>query len=193
MGILTRIVRICKADIHGVMDHIEDQGLLLKQHLRDMEKAISEKEAGLKNMMASRRLAQQEYDKYTRESEKIEQDLTAAIKKERDDIARMLIKKLKPLVSHTDEIGRHINVLDQDILHLKNFVEQQQLQYDQLQLRSKDFFHKTEQQAWDENLSTIMPKNHSQDLNPEEVELELLQRKETMKGGENNEANKTTD
>jgi phage shock protein A len=48
MGILTRIVRICKADIHGVMDHIEDQGLLLKQHLRDMEKALSEKEAGLK-------------------------------------------------------------------------------------------------------------------------------------------------
>lgn len=193
MGILTRIVRICKADIHGVMDHIEDQGLLLKQHLRDMEKAISEKEAGLKNMMASRRLAQQEYDKYTRESEKIEQDLTAAIKKERDDIARMLIKKLKPLVSHTDEIGRHINVLDQDILHLKDFVEQQRLQYDQLQLRSKDFFHKTEQQAWDENLSTIIPKNHSQDLNPEEVELELLQRKETIKGGGNNEAHKTTD
>ncbi len=192
MGILTRIVRICKADIHGVMDHIEDQGLLLKQHLRDMEKALAEKEAGLKDMMASRRLAQQEHDKYTRESEKIEQDLTASIEKDRDDIARMLIRKLKPLAGHKDEIGRHIKVLDQDIAHLKDFVEKQRLQYDQLQLKSKEFFHKTEQQAWDENLSSIIPKNNSQDLSPEEVELELLQRKETIKGGEIYEEHKTT-
>jgi phage shock protein A len=193
MGILTRIVRICKADIHGVMDHIEDQGLLLKQHLRDMEKALSEKEAGLKNMMASRRLAQQEYDKYTRESEKMEQDLTAAIEKERDDLARMLIRKLKPLAGHKDEISRHIQVLDQDIAHLKDFVEKQRLQYDQVQLQSKEFFHKTEQQTWDKNLSTIIPKNHSQDLSPEEVEIELLQRKEAIKGGEIHEEHKTTD
>jgi phage shock protein A len=185
MGILTRIVRICKADIHGVMDHIEDQGLLLKQHLRDMEKALSEKEAGLK--------AQQEYDKYTRESEKMEQDLTAAIEKERDDLARMLIRKLKPLAGHKDEISRHIQVLDQDIAHLKDFVEKQRLQYDQVQLQSKEFFHKTEQQTWDKNLSTIIPKNHSQDLSPEEVEIELLQRKEAIKGGEIHEEHKTTD
>jgi len=193
MGILTRIVRICKADIHGVMDHVEDQGLLLKQHLRDMEKALSEKEAGMKNMMASRRLAQQEYEKYTRESEKIEQDLTASIEKERDDIARLLIRKLKPLAGHKDEIGRHIKVLDQDIAHLKDSVEKQRLQYDQLQLKSKEFFHKTEQQAWDENLSSIIPKNNSQDLRSEEIELELLQRKENIKGGEIYEEHKTTD
>jgi len=193
MGILTRIVRICKADIHGVMDHVEDQGLLLKQHLRDMEKALSEKEAGMKNMMASRRLAQQEYEKYTRESEKIEQDLTASIEKERDDIARLLIRKLKPLAGHKDEIGRHIKVLDQDIAHLKDSVEKQRLQYDQLQLKSKEFFHKTEQQAWDESLSSIIPKNNSQDLRSEEIELELLQRKENIKGGEIYEEHKTTD
>lgn len=192
MGILTRIVRICKADIHGVMDHIEDQGLLLKQHLRDMEKALSENQAKLKNMMASHRLAKQEYDKYTRESEKNEQDLTAAIEKGRDDLARMLIRKLKPLADHKDEIGRHIKVLDQDIEQLKDFVEKQRLQYDQLQLQAKEFFHKTEKQAWDENLSTFIPKNHSQDLSSEEVEIELLQRKETIKGGEIYEKHKTT-
>ena len=87
MGILTRIVRLCKADIHGVMDQLEDQGLLLRQHLRDMENALSQKEARLNKMEVSRRQAQQEYDKYKRESEKMEQDLTASIEKKRDDIA----------------------------------------------------------------------------------------------------------
>jgi hypothetical protein len=40
MAILARIIRLFKADIHGVMDQIEDQGLLLKQHLRDMEDSL---------------------------------------------------------------------------------------------------------------------------------------------------------
>jgi len=41
MGITTRLVRIFKADLHGVMDQLEDQGLLLKQHLRDMQAALN--------------------------------------------------------------------------------------------------------------------------------------------------------
>ncbi len=192
MGILTRIVRICKADIHGVMDHIEDQGLLLKQHLRDMEKALSQKEARLKNMMASRRRSQREYEKYKSESQKIEQDLTASIEKERDDIARLLIRKLKQLAVHKDEIGRYIEVLDQDIAQLQDFLEKQQLQYEQLQLKSKEFFHKTEQKEFEYNLSSIIPDNNSQDLSEEEVELELLQRKEAIVGGVNHETNTTT-
>ena len=32
MGIMTRIMRLCKADLHGVMDQLEDKELLLKQY-----------------------------------------------------------------------------------------------------------------------------------------------------------------
>jgi len=54
MGIFTRIIRLCKADMHGVMDQMEDQGLLLKQHLRDMETALNRKEMYLKQMKQSK-------------------------------------------------------------------------------------------------------------------------------------------
>ena len=185
MGILTRIVRLCKADIHGVMDQLEDQGLLLRQHLRDMENALSQKEARLNKMEVSRRQAQQEYDKYKRESEKMEQDLTASIEKERDDIARMLIKKLKPLTGHRDELGRHIEALDQEIAQLREYVEKQRLQYEQFQLKSAEYFHKSEQQEWEKAMSDIIPNNIVRDIREEEVELELLKRKEAIRGGEN--------
>src|SRR6056300_1747917 len=97
MAILTRIFRLFKADIHGVMDQIEDQGLLLKQHLRDMEEALVQKEAKLKQMCFAKDQARQDYEKGKNESNNLEQDLGVAIRKDRDDIARMLIKKLKPL------------------------------------------------------------------------------------------------
>ena len=183
MGILTRIVRLCKADIHGVMDQMEDQGLLLRQHLRDMEKALSLKEVRLKKMVSSRRHAQQEYEKYERECEKIEQDLTLSIEKDKDDIARLLIRKLKPMASHKDELGHHIGALDQEIVQIQDCVDKQRLQYEQFRLRSSEYCHKTEQQEWKKSMSTVLPDITSQELCEEEIELELLQRKEAVKGG----------
>ena len=97
MEITTRLVRIFKADIHGVMDQLEDKRLLLKQYLRDMEDALSEKETCLRKVTAARTLAQQESENYGLKMEKLEQDLTVALKKDRDDIARLLIKKIIPL------------------------------------------------------------------------------------------------
>ncbi|MBT8331851.1 MAG: hypothetical protein KJP06_05930, partial [Deltaproteobacteria bacterium] len=48
MALLTRLIRLFKADLHGVVDQIENQELLLKQHLRDMQTALIKKEAKLK-------------------------------------------------------------------------------------------------------------------------------------------------
>ena len=87
MGIMTRFVRLCKADVHGVMDQLEDKGLLLKQYLRDMEEELSQKEARLRKLVVSRDKLQQDYDKYSEECEKLDQDIESALKKDKDDIA----------------------------------------------------------------------------------------------------------
>ena len=180
MGIFTRIVRICKADIHGVMDQLEDQGLLFKQHLRDMEKALSHKEARLNKLAASRQQTAEDLEKYKEEIKKTEQDLTVSIEKGRDDIARMLIKKLKPMTLHRDELKRHIEIMEREIAQMQEVVAKQRRQYEQFQLKSKAFDHKREQQEWETQMSTIVPKHTLQDISDEEVELELIQRKEAL-------------
>lgn len=181
MGIFTRIVRICKADIHGVMDQLEDKGLLLKQHLRDMEKALTQKEARLKKLMTSQRQTVKEMDKYQKETQKIERDLSVSIEKGRDDIARMLIRKLKPMTLHNDELQQHIEVMDREIEQMQETVEKQRHQYEQFQLKAKAFDHKREQQEWEKHMSSVVPERFSQDVSEEEVELELIQRKEAIR------------
>ena len=183
MAIMTRFMRLCKADIHGVMDHLEDKGLVLKQHLRDMEEEVNRKEARLNEIKASRDHAQREYEKFMRESEKIEQDITVAIEKEKDDIARALIKKLKPIAYHRDELGRHIETLDRKIAQLGRSVEEQRLQYEQLKLRCTEYFRAVEREQWEKTVSAVVPRSVSREPSEEEVELELLQRKESIKGG----------
>ena len=186
MGILTRVLRICKADIHGVMDQLEDKELLLKQYLRDMAEALEQKEARLKKMNLSRSQAVRKRDKYNQDIEKLEQDLEVAIKRDKDNIARLLIKKLKPLTRLRADIERHIDALDHEIAQFNDCIDQQRLQYEQLKQRATEYFHQAEQTEWEKTFSDFIPASISQELSDEEVELELIQRKEALfenKGG----------
>ena len=94
MAIIARIVKIFKADIHGVMDQLEDRRLLLKQHLRDMEEVLHRKEAKLRKMTAGHNQKQQDLADYRQQWEALDHDLTVALRKKKDDIARMLIRKM---------------------------------------------------------------------------------------------------
>jgi phage shock protein A len=180
MGIMTRVVKIFKADIHGVMDQLEDPSLLLKQHLRDMEEALNEKEMKLKKLLASRDQAQQDYDRFTRQGDKLEQDLKVAIEKQKDDIARMLIKKRIPLNHLCEELIRHMDTLDQKITQFRKRLDEQHLLYDQLKHRSVAYFHREEMLQWGKTISNVIPDNFHVELSEKEIEFELLRRKEAL-------------
>ena len=149
MGIMSRFVRIFKADIHGVMDQLEDKALLLKQYLRDMEASLEQKETRLKKVNAARNQARRECDKYSLEIHKMEQDIETAIQKGKDDIARLLIKKLRPLCKLRDGLADHMDTLDQDAAGFQDCIARQRLQLDQLRHRAREYFHTAEQNEWE--------------------------------------------
>lgn len=183
MALLTRLIRLFKADLHGVMDQIENQELLLKQHLRDMQTALMQKEAKLKQICRARDQARQEYEKAEKRRDGLETDLEIALKNDKDDIGRMLIKKLKPLTAIQADRRLHLDRLSDDIKQLREHIEQQQLQYENLQQKATEYFHRAEQQRWEDFSSEASPGFAVHDVSPEEIELELLQRKEAIKGG----------
>jgi phage shock protein A len=178
MGITARIVKIFKADIHGVMDQFEDQGLLLKQYLRDMEEALNQKEAKLSRKISLRNRAQKEHHKYHQQYQALDQDLTAAVQRGKDNIARMLIRKTKPLGSLCDELAGQVATLEEEISQFKEHLSAQRLQYEQLKIRSAEYFHRAGMQGREKDMRDIIPSNIPGELSEEEIELELLKRKE---------------
>jgi phage shock protein A len=180
MGIMSRVIRIFKADVHGVMDRLEDQELLLKQHLRDMAEALNLKEVKINKMLVSRNQAQQEHDKYQQRSQKLEQDLAVAIRKNKDEIARMLIRKIKPLDGLREKIADRIGKLDEEIASYRDNLDQQRLRYDRLKHRSIEFLNKAPESVWQNDLGEIALIGESGELSEEEIELELLKRKEAL-------------
>lgn len=180
MAIMSRIVEIFKADIHGVMDQLEDQGLLLKNHLRDMEEALILKEAKLNRKTAARKQLQKEHATYKQQGDALENDLKVALQKNKDDLARMLIKKIKPLEDLSGEFARQIAVLDDEIHRLRGCLEQQRLKYEYLKRQSADYFQRSRVQPPEHGLAGMLPDHKFGELSAEEIELELLKRKEGL-------------
>jgi len=180
MGIMARVIKIFKADMHGVMDQLEDQGLLLKQYLRDMEDALSAKEAALKRKIAARSQAQQEHDKFLGQIEALEDDLKVAISKNKDDIARMLIRKVKPLNDLRNDIAQRIRALDDEITGSRDHLGQLQLTYEQIKHRAVEYCHQTRAHVWQKDVSDMLVDSRLGELSEEEIELELLKRKAAL-------------
>jgi phage shock protein A len=142
MGIAKRVFNIFKADIHGMMDQLEDKGLLLKQYLREMKEALELKEIRL--------------------------------------------KKLESLTRLRDDIEGHIVDLDHQIDQFKGCIDQQRIQYEQLKVRATEYFHQEDQKEWKKTLSTFTPARICPSLSDEEIEFELIRRKQAFskkKGG----------
>ncbi len=180
MAIIGRIVKIFKADIHGVMDQMQDQGLLLKQHLRDMEEALNCKEARLQKMKASRNQALQDLNRYKQHWDTLEHDLTMAVRKDKDDIARMLIIKRSIPKRLSNEVSRHVKALDEEITQFDDHLQQQRLKYEQLKNRSTEYLHRTQMQKWEKEAIDPVPYDSYAELSEQEIELELLKRKDTL-------------
>jgi phage shock protein A len=182
MAIIARIIKIFKADIHGVMDHLEDRGLLLKQHLREMEDALNRKEAKLSKMTALHGQGQKDLAQYNQQWEALEHDLTVAVSKKKDEIARMLIKKMKPLENLMGDLSRQLKTLDEEKLQLIHHLQQQRHRYEQFRCRTAEYLHRTQMQDWEKDVIDPVSAGGYGEPTDQEIELELLKRKEALLG-----------
>ena len=96
MGIFSRVIRLCKADLHGMMDQLEDKDLLLKQHLREMQAIIAHRQARIDQLEETLGAVERDLAEYGEQVETLENDLDLAVASGKDDIARMLIRKRHP-------------------------------------------------------------------------------------------------
>ncbi len=181
MSIMTRFVRLFQADVHGVMDSMEDKTLVLKQSLREMEAILDDQNRHLKKMKAERDAAAEELARYKKENDAAEADLEMAVQKERDDIARFLIRKQKNLLRHRDHLQSQLENLEAEIGKLKEEIEERRRQYDDLRLRAKTYLSRQDiRRQRTDDFDNGFP--DAPGISDEEVELELLRRKERMEG-----------
>ncbi len=180
MNLLQRLARICKADFHGLMDRFEDKELLLKQYIRDMAVALLQKEGLQKRLSQSRHAAAQKLANTDREIEKLEQDLEMSLKHNKDNIARHLIRKLKPIMALRSQNQRHLDNLDHEMAQFQASIDQQRQQFEQVKLRAAECITCSKQTELYTALPEYVTAHFSQELSDEDVEQALKQRKQAI-------------
>ena len=183
MRILSRIIRLCKADLHGVMDQMENKQLLLKQHLREMQTVLDERQIRIHQLETEALSAQKDLTGYARQAEGLEEDLNRAIAKGKEDIARMLIRKLHPLRRDVESLTRHLNNLKADLAEEREHLTTQRLAYDEARQRVAAAREGFGQVHAPMDIMLSAGSSGSPPPSEEEIEWELIQRKEALASG----------
>ena len=181
MTIMTRLVRLLKADVHGVMDQFEDRGLLLRQSLREMETSLGQKEARLKALSGCIGRLTRQAARHREEMEKLDQDVDLALSKAKDDIARMLIRRHLALESAVGLLKAQIQTTSTKKGKLAEIIRDQKLRYETLKAQAE-----TWQQQGANDVPGTSARSFAGDGDPtairdEEIELALIRRKEAFK------------
>ena len=183
MGIMSRMLRLCKADVHGVMDQLEDKELLLKQYLREMEVSLGQKEQQVSALTQHIGRSTGQITRHVEEMGKLERDLALALKKEKDDIARMLIRRRRALETASGHLKEQIETMTQTKIQLSETLARQRLQYETLKAKAGSFCHQTTDRLFETQSHHREDIIASVDLGDEEIELELITRKEALQKG----------
>ncbi|MBT8331744.1 MAG: hypothetical protein KJP06_05385, partial [Deltaproteobacteria bacterium] len=73
-----------------------------------------------------------------------------------------------------------IKTLDQEIAQYKEHLDRQRLRYQQLKHRSVEYFRNSRDRHWATGLASLVPDDICVKMSAEDVELELLKRKEAL-------------
>jgi len=93
MTLLTRMTRLLKADLHGILDCLEEPEEVLKQTIRDMEEALAHKEHTLTELHTVLQRLTTEDTAVARARQDIEQNIAICFQAGNETLARSFIRK----------------------------------------------------------------------------------------------------
>ena len=93
MAIVTRVTRLFRADVHAVLDRLEEPDVLLRQAIREMAEALAADRQRLRGLVREREQLEQRTAEIAHSLAAIEEDVAASFEAGRDDLARAAVRR----------------------------------------------------------------------------------------------------
>jgi phage shock protein A len=183
MGVMSRVIRLCKADLHGMMDQMEDKDLLLRQHLREMQAAMAGRQARIDQLEEALRCGQRERVLVEKQLQALEEDLNLAVARSKDDIARMLIRRLFPVRKSVASMTHRLNGIAEQVGEERDRLGAQRRVYDETRQRVAAIRERARNAEVIPDMDPLGVGSPQSVPSDEEIEWELLQRKEAAGSG----------
>ncbi len=173
MALINRISRLFQADMHAVLDQIEEPQALLKQSIREMQECLVQQQSQLK-------LAEYENQQFTKQLQQINQrlqeidkQLIICFESDKDELAHGLVRRKLALKQNQKIVTDRISSAQEKSKQLSKKLQEQQDQLSSMQQKAEIF----QQQEASHSIHA------GQDINNfcisnEEVEVAFLQEKQ---------------
>jgi phage shock protein A len=93
MTLSARLSRLFQADMHAVLDKIEEPGMLLKQAIRDMEAAIEDDERQVRCWECEQQQLVNKHGQLAENLSELDAKLALCLESNKDDLARTLVRR----------------------------------------------------------------------------------------------------
>lgn len=184
MTLINRFTRLFQADLHGLLDKLEEPGLVLKQAIREMEEEVQKDRQELNRLRVAVAKIDRRHEELESTRAKISNELELCIRSQKDDLAKSLVRKKleaerliqiisEKRIQHLEKISKQSEVIQQCEDQLESFKNKMEVLYDEASITCNS--------PSDED-NVFSPSFRVTD---EEVEVALMKEKESRKlGGE---------
>ena len=93
MTLITRVSRLFKADIHGILDCIEEPHAILKQATREMSEEIAKGEGRLKQLESEQKSTANKQHEVSKTEKELDRQIGICFDQENEELARSFVKK----------------------------------------------------------------------------------------------------
>lgn len=112
MALIRRFLRLFQADLHGVIDRLEEPEILLKQALREMEEELERGELALKKLSRERDGIVLREEELAQSQANVEQELDLCFEADNEALARTLLKRQLEMEKLSKHLARKLEELD---------------------------------------------------------------------------------
>ncbi len=175
MAIINRVARLLKADLHAVIDHIEEPELQLRQANREMQEELDRTDSQIKH--AQRDIDELNERKKNAEKtiKQVNEEVELCLANDNDELARGLLRKRL-------ETAGHLQAIQTQLKHSNNALEELESQRQEQASLLESMRQKAElmvSSKFTSSHSSRTPSSASS-VNDSDVEVALLKEKERL-------------
>jgi phage shock protein A len=178
MTFFQRFLSLARADAHGVLDSLEDRGLVLRQCLRDAELEVARKRARLEELDGSLEMLARHREQLADRLRTLDDDVRLALTREQEELARFAVRRVLSVRKQLERGEVHAREAREERAKLADKLALQQRELEELRDRVRDALAEeraAQTREWHECDPAAEPAGFA--VRDEEVELELLRRR----------------
>ena len=143
MALISRVSRLLRADLHAVLDHLEEPDVLLRQAVREMEEALASDGVRLTRL-------RQEHAQIVRRERELQQvlsdidgELDICFEADEVQLARSLCRRKLETEQLLETVGRRGETMTRELQTLEERCREQQLCFESMRQKAELFAAET--------------------------------------------------